>query len=554
MPTVPTISGPQVRQDALRPVQQSQIDVSSGATALARGIGDVGDSIDRIALRDDQAKAYEVESNTTMGWLKWDAENRAKYRGANVGGYEAAAATWWKDASGAAGKDLSARARTLVSNSLMQKQTAAMGNVLTFTGAEKERHADETYSADVGTTIQFGVTTGDVAGAANQVREKAAMVGARKGWSTEQVQAEQGKNLSALHLAQISKLATSNAAAAQAYYDANKAEVGFAQQQRVEEVLKGEGDNQFATQFAAANATKPLGEQIKAAGEITDPQRREKALNQIRNNHTLRKQDQAEREEAASDQAWQLDASGKRVPEVILMAMDGRERAQFADVQRARAERRAKGQSVKTDPHAYIDARLALAAGGKVNFHALAEKISPSHMESLLDIQTAVKGGGSKQDSMIGDQARMDQAIVGLGINAKRNPEEAMRIMSEIDRRARAESEAKGGRALSPDEKQAVVDRVATDKVFIPGVFRDKQKSAFMLTPAEQAEAYVTTSRGNKIAVASVPANERAAIMMALKMKGKPVSEQAIVELYDSRPRGASADWDKPAGSANGDW
>jgi hypothetical protein len=531
MPTVPTVQGPQVKLDALRPVQQSQIDVSSGAVALGRGLVDASESLDRIALRDSQAKAYEAESNITMGWLKWDAENRPKYRGGNIDGYEAAAATWWKDASASAKKDLDRRTQTLVGNSLMQKQTAAMGNVLTFSGAERERHADETYSADIGTTVQFAVTTGDVAGGANQIRQKAAMVGARKGWTTEQVQAEQQKNLSALHMAQITKLSSSNAVAAQAYYDANKAEVGFGQQARVEEILKGELDNQFATATAAAMAGKPLAEQIKEAGAITDPQRREKVLNQVRNNYALVKQAEAEREEQFSDQAWQLHASGRRIPESVLMGMDGKERAQLAEAQRARAERSAAGGKVKTDPHVYIELRERMAAGEKINLRAYTEKIGNSEMEKLLDIQTAAKSGGSKQDSMISDSARIDNAILSMGIDKKKNPDEAMRIENEIDRRVRQESEAKGNRPLSPGEKQAVVDRVALDKVSVPGMFGSKEKPAFLLDEDEVGKAYVVVDK-KRIPLSSISAGERVEITKALREMKWPVSEKAIVEWH----------------------
>jgi PIN domain nuclease of toxin-antitoxin system len=531
MATVPVYGDRQVRTEALRPVLQQAPDVSSGARALAQGLGQVAEVADRMDLRDAQAKASDTEAKITSDWLKWDSENRNKYRGANADGYAPAAEEWWKSAAETAGKELTPRAKAIASRSLVAKQTQALGNVQTFSMAEKERHADETYSADVATTIQFGVTSGDVASTATQIREKAAVLGARKGWTTEQVQAEAGKNLSSMHLAQISKLAETNATAAQAYYDANKAEVNFQNQARVEQVLKGELDNQFATQTAAAMAGKPLSEQLAEAAKITDPQRREKTLTQVRNNYALVKQAEQEQEAKFSDQAWQLFAKGQKIPEAILSGMNGRERAQLQESQRTRAERLAAGTPVKTDMLTYIDVREKLARGEKVDLRALTEKIGKTEMETLLDIQTTASKGGVKQDSMLTDEARINAAITGLGIDKKKQPEAAVNLTNEIDRRVRAASAAKGGKDLTADEKQGIVDRVVMDKVYVDEWGTDPQKPLALVTPEEMSKAYVRVN-GKNVPVSSVPMMDRRQIVKALQATGQAPTEQAIVEMY----------------------
>lgn len=532
MPQVPVYGDRQVRSQPLQPVFQNTPDVSSGARALAQGLGQVAEVADRIDLRDAQAKAATVESQITSDWLRWDAENRQKYRGQNADGYAPAAEAWWKSAAETAGKDLDPRAKALASRSLVAKQTAALGNVLQFQTAEKERFADETYAADVNTTIQFGVTSGNVASTAQQIRDKAAALGARKGWTTEQVQAEAGKNLSAMHLAQITKLAELDATAAQAYYDANKAEVAFQNQARVEQVLKGELDNQFATQKAAELAPKPLADQLAEAAKITDPARREKTLNQIKLNHALVKEAERERENAASDQAWQLFAKGQKIPEAVLSQMSGRERAQLQESERTRADRLAAGKAIKTDMATYIDVRERLARGEKVNLRAYTEKIAPAQMEQLLDIQSAAaKPGSVKQDSMVTDEGRINNALVGLGIDKKKDPETAVMLTNEIDRRVRAASAAKGGKELTADEKQAIVDRVVMDKVYVDEWGRDPQKPLVLLKPDEIGKAYVRVN-GKNVPVSVVPSLDRRQITQALQATGQIVTEQAIVEMF----------------------
>lgn len=530
MPVVPTYE-PRVREQALEGGFQRAPDVGRGLAQAGEAMARVADEIDRIDLRDAQAKAFDAEAKITSEWLKWDAQARQKYRGQNVDGYAQAAEEWWKKAAEIYGKELDPRARSLVSKSLAEKRLQAINSVGTFVNAEKERHADETYAADVVTTIQFGVTTGDVASAAQQIREKAAVLGARKGWNTEQVQAEALKNLSNLHLAQIVKLAEVNPDAAQSYYDANKAEIKFEYQPRIEQVIKGEADNRFAAQFAASVANKPLSEQLAAAAKITDPERREKTLTQIRNNYALVKQVEQERENAAADQAWQLFAQGKHIPEAILSQMDGRERVQLQESIRTRAERLAAGRTVKTDMPTYIDLREKLASGEKVDLRAYTEKISPSDMEKLLDIQDAVKKGGAKQDSVLSDEARINNALVALGIDKKKDPESAVRLTTEIDRRVREASMAKGDKPLTPDEKQKIIDGVVMDTVYVDEWGRDPQKPLALLTPEEMQNAYVVVD-GKKVPLRAVPESDRRKIIAALKATGQAVTEQNIVTLY----------------------
>lgn len=549
MAQVPIYNGPQLKTQALQPNYQNNVDVSSGTRALGQGLMQASETMDRTLLREAEVAATTADTEIAAGWLQWDAENRKKYQGANIDGYAPAAKEWWDKAAQTFGEKLDPRAKALVAQNLMRRQGTALGSVAQHTETVKEAHADQTAAANISTTIQFGVTTGDVEGAAAQVRKLSAEVGARKGWSTEQVQAEQAKHLSALHLAQISKLAEQDPAKAQAYYDANKAEVGFSQQPRVEEILRKEVDNQFAIQFAAQQAGKPLSEQLTAAGEIKDPVKREKALAEVKNNHALVEQAKREREQGFSDQAWQLVGQGKRVPEAVLAAMDGKERVQLQEHLRAKAERIASGASRHTDMPTYIDLREKLAAGEKVNLKAFTEKIAPAQMEQLLDIQTAAsKPGTANQDSMLTDEGRINAALTGMGINKSKDPNTAGLFTTEVDRRVRAASASKGDKPLSPDEKQKIVDSVALDKVFVDEWGSDPQKPVFALTPEQMGKAYVKVPGGTgmyggqgtrEVPLSTVPMADRAEIIRARKSRGLPVTEQAIVETYlKANPKG----------------
>ena len=500
MPQVPVYGDRQVRTEALRPVLQQTPDVSSGARALAQGLGQVAEAADRIDLRDAQAKASDVDSKITSEWLKWDAstEGRTKYRGQNADGYAPAAEAWWENARKTYGQNLDPRAGALASRSLAAKRDSAIGNARTFTLAEKERHADETYAADVNTTIQFGVTSGDVASTAMQSREKAAVLGARKGWTTEQVQAEAGKNLSAMHLAQITKLTgmPNGAALADAYYKANKAEVAFQNQARVEQVITAELDNQFATQTAAAMAGKPLSEQLAEAAKIADPARREKTLTQVRNNYALVKQAEQEQENAAADKAWQNFATGQKTPEVILSAMSGRERVQLQEAQRARSERLAAGKSVKTNPaelaKVYDMMRDDPAGFKSLRMATLTEAFAPNDIEQIARIQRDMNKPDGEKDVATTTQ------LIGVytgGYKPEKKSAFSSAFFDEINK-----LEKEKGRPATYDEKRKIGDRLVIDGEVLSGSFflNDPNKKYYEATPEERTRFAPTITSGDR--------------------------------------------------------
>lgn len=533
MPQVPLYNGPQVQTQALKPVYQGNIDVSSGAQALAQGMGQAGEALDRIALRDSEAKANETDTQLTRDFNQWEDENRAKYTNQNADGYRAAVDAWWKDAAKTYGAGLDPRAQALVNKTLNRRQTIALDQAGKYEFVEKEKYADSTTESALTTATVNALKTGDYAGEAQRIRDLTAVQGARKNWDKDQRDSALNARLGAFNVAVITQMAEKDAAAAQKYLTTaiERGEIRPEQQTKLESVIKGEADNQFATQKAAEWASKPLGDQLAEAAKIEDPQRREKTLLQIRNNHALVKQAEQERENHAADQAWQLFAQGKKIPEATLASMSGRERVQLQEAQRTRSERVAKGATVNTDWATYIDVREKLAKGEKVDLRGYTEKIGPAQMEQLLDIQGSSSKGGVKQDAMLTDEARINNALTGLGIDKKKDPQGAAALTIEIDRRVRAASTAKGGKDLTADEKQSIVDRVVMDKVYVDEWGTDPEKAVALLKPDEMGKAYVKVN-GKNVLVSSVPSTDRQQIVKALQSTGQAPTEQAIVEMY----------------------
>jgi hypothetical protein len=484
---VPVYDGPQVRSNALQPPQQHEVDVSSGMRATGQALVDAGALADKVVRRDAESEANRIDSEITSGWLQWDAENRRKYQGQNIDEYGVEANKWWDKAREAHGKNLNPMVQQAIGQQLARKRAQALASVAGHIGTEKERFADDAGEKAALTAIEFGVDTGDTAGAGNQVRKIVAERGARKGWTTEMVQADQQRLLGTLHLSVITTMAEKDPTKARAYYDANKGEIPTTAQSRVEQVLKAEGDNQFAQQFAAQHAAKPLAEQLKAASEIADGERRKKTLSEIHNNATLVKAAQAEKEAAASDEAWQLVGKGKRVPETVLMRMDGKSRVQLQEhvADRARiAADRAEGKPPKTDWGTYIELRTRLAAGEKVDLRPFAgTKIAGPQLEQLLDIQTRVKDPKKAPEVATSEQQMSAYAKV---LNLQHD--KLGQFQSAAYDRFNMHLQAKG-KEPTYEERQTILDQLTMDVVTKPGMIWDSKAPAYQAPKAVRDKA-----------------------------------------------------------------
>ncbi len=482
MAQVPVYGGAQVRSNALQPVQQREVDVSSGLRAAGAALTQVADLGDKVIRRDAETEANRIDAKITAGWLQWDAENAREYQGEKADQYAADAAKWWDDAREKYGANLNPMVQGAVGPTLDRKKAQALAGVQAKIGAEKERFADQVYDAAQNTDIEYAVDTGDYAGISARIRARAAELGSRKGWKTEQVVAEQQKRLGAMHLTAITTLAEREPAKASKYLEDNKAEIPQQAQVRARALIDGELDNQRAKTLAAQNAGKPLAEQL-AAGADLPPAVRERYNTEVRNNHAMVKAAQVEQEQAASDEAWQLVGKGRRVPEAVLMRMNGRERVQLQDHLRDRAKQAASGESVKTDWTAYIDAREKLAAGEKVDLRLLTTKVAPAQLEQLLDIQTKSRDPGKRVEV-----ATSEQQLGAYTRQIDLKGEKLGQFQAAAYDRFNMHLKAKG-KEPTYDERQAILDQLTQEVVTDKGIIWDSKAPAYQAPKATRDKA-----------------------------------------------------------------
>lgn len=119
-------------------------------------------------------------------------------------------------------------------------------------------------------------------------------------------------------------------------------------------------------------------------------------------------------------------------------------------------------------------------------------------------------------------------------------PYESRRSQREIEQLATLEINVKNRidmeqrllkRPLTPDEKQKLMKLEVDNKVFVDRFGPDKQVPISMVEKDDLGDTYVVVS-GREVKLNTIPASSRNAIIRQLRAAGRPVTEQAIAEVF----------------------
>lgn len=556
MPQVPIYDRPQVREAALEGGFQRPTSAGQDLMRFGQSLAQAGDAVDRIMLREDQAASDKSQAEIAQRWLKWDAENRPKYRGENVGQYEAEAAKWWQDTEKTYGQSLNNRAKSLASRGLVSKRASAMGSVTGYVATEKERHADESAVASKGSEVQFAISTGTAAAltaARSRLQEINAAVGARKGWTTDQVAQANVKDLSDMHVAYTLNLARRDPAAAQVYFSQNRAEIVPSAQGQLSERLEtqtatADGDAGAEAVWSAAmggkgyNAAVDLSAmeaQVRAQFK-GDTTRTNAALQGLRQRADAFNKSQTEYNAANTNRVFGLLDSGQPLNRVrqsdAWLALPETERRRITNALESEAATRASRAAAEAQRAAAVSSRELnqLQINERLNFMRNGDKYlsvsDPTKLATMTRPQVeamradfgmdAVKHLLDRWDTLQKPgkvaEAKMDREDFNviaqdLGLrpfDPKKNEQERAalgnlqyRVEQMIDATQR-----QTGKTLTREEKMTLMRTEMARTVTVGGFFSDDKVPVIQLTP-EQLRKVV------------VPAQDRAQIVEALQAK-----------------------------------
>lgn len=568
MPRVETYGQRKVRQAALPGARRQAAEtVESQGGQIAAATAKLGEAVTYAGatiLREEQEKADQ------LAFLNADRQGadlehqllHAKDKGAlNVRGVEA---------QGLHGQVLGAfdeqagmivanlqndRQRIAVQRALNQRRAGIRETVDRHAQAELTKYDANETDAYVQTALSAGVqNASDMRRVALELGRGEAAIkdfAKRNGIGAEATGARVAAFRSDLHVGVLERmLATEKDQAAQIYFEETKTEIAGDKLAAVEKALEAgsvRGSAQRATaEILAAGGT--FEEQRARAKEITNAKVQDDVLGRIEHEHTIRAQaDRAAHEQLSVNGKNIIDRTGdwRKIPPADWARLTVGEASALKNY----AEDRARGVTPKTDPHAYyLFSKMATSSDPKVrkqflevNLTRYVDKLAPSDWQQFVDLQGKVRQGDEEAAHKLlanttNQNAMVDEALVGMGLDPSplqpgskgydRTQSERVAAYRRAVREAvtRFEVGNKGQSATDADV-QRIVDQLRTRTTReVPGrVWGTNTVEGFAFETAQAQAA----------SVADVPAAERRQIERALRRRGKPVTDAAILALFN---------------------
>lgn len=173
----------------------------------------------------------------------------------------------------------------------------------------------------------------------------------------------------------------------------------------------------------------------------------------------------------------------------------------------------------------------------EIDLNELRPVMADAEYKELVNIKAGLRKGDpntKKQlDGYRSDDQVINAVILSMGMNPKpRSAGEQNRIASfkrAVDDKVQA-YQLQTGKKVTNTELQGIADELAVQVVTERGMLWDTKKRVYELAPGEAFEL---------ADVRSVPSSEVLKIQQALRNKGKPVSDEAVVNVYRQKILGA---------------
>jgi len=365
----------------------------------------------------------------------------------------------------------------------------------------------------------------------------------RFGWDGEMVEAKKAAARSAVHVGAITTLlAEGQDRKAKAWFEEAKAKNqidGDALPRLTAAVeegsTRGEGQKEADRIIASGGG---MTEWREAAKKIEDPKVRDDVMTRVEHEGIIRRQAQNEQEEANSLTAYNIidrTHSIKSIPPALWTSLSGPQRSAM----RGYAKNLAEGVATKTDQRTWY-ALIDQAMNDRQSFidQPLLDyrhKLSDSDFQQLTMLKLSMKNGQDKAveaalDGFRTNQQILDDTLALAGIVEKENPEKVATLRRMVEDRVETLQRQTGKKAQNADVQIIADDLLKSITVQKGGWFN--------FFPGGEPFSDVT-KRAIDITVADIPSTERAQVEAALKSKGKPITDAAILNLYIANQRKA---------------
>lgn len=456
------------------------------------------------------------------------------------------------------------RQRDAFRRSALNREESLSRRVQEHVGREMDQHAMETAESLITNEIDAAVANLDktrIEDAIMRITEVTSSEARRNGWSPEETQRAMQHSLSTLHVGVIGKMLDEDQyQRANDYFkeykkDIRGSEHGKIQKTLEEETLRGEAQR---TALRITNEHRDLTAALKAVDAIKEPKLQDAVRDRVKERFNEQEADENEdREDAYLRATNLLDANpGRRVWDVVPPSL----KHILSLEQRNALESRASGGPTENDNRAWLDFLeldvQAVAKLSRVQFESqFWTKFDLSHRgraeSHWLESRNAVENGRLSTPELSSTVTFKDQVANTLRRTRLINPEKPISGLNEkeVDMYAAFEDEAarrilhfeltelEGKRKSTSDEKQTIMDTMATEKVFIEKWWTDPEKPIFALNTDEKGRAYIKYDQ--------VPLLERRSLENLLRSKGRRITNDKIQRAYAqvlmNNPNGVAA-------------
>lgn len=523
MARVPQYDGAQVRSTALQPVQQREIDVSSGLRAVGQTVGALGDVADKLARRDADTEAWNAQAAIASEFETWDRETRKTAQGVNSKGYTAKVDEWWTKVRDERFGSLSPLAQQSAAKSLAQARLAA----LRAAGSYEDQQLDVGEKQALSSRIVTGVSAAAAAGAGRAdpliatLTEEIRAFGKKKGIDVEGQVLQTTTGIHANIIAGM--LRNKDIKGAEEYFTLKKGEIDGTRHDEIAKGLSAGGTVIKAQTFGdEVQAKKMTLEQAltEARARFTGDEETA-AVQEVKTRFAEGEAVQQRQAKDVTKTAWRQVIEGGSIsriePSVYadLMRLAPEEKRQmqdWLDARRRQAKAEAEGNH---DPDEfgrfYSYFRMAMEAPAKfadLDLTKVQPYVSKHQLASLISLQSGISKTDAKamalQNQVKQTLTMVDSTIRASGLNPRAKPDtpaakEFDNFMGAVTMAlTTAQAERKDGTPLPPEEMRKIGMRLLQEGYEqgsgIFGMFQNTKRGYQVLTdPALAGKDFITT-------------------------------------------------------------
>ena len=398
MATIPTYTGPQVKEQALeggfqRPAPSAAAFGAAQGVALEQAGNALAKWQSKMQEQEDADVVFRTETALKTEYLDFQDKLRQSRQGATAKGVTVDAEKWWADAEQRFSAGLNDRQKNLVGQTGSRLRLQSIDSFRDYEMQERNRSEKESWNASKASEARIAIANPKaevVSASIDSIRKKNAYMAQKEGWGAETLTAKNLEDTNIIHKEILNGLLkTADPVATRMYFDANRKEIDPAFYDTIESAIKGKEIEVTAVRTADSMMGKSYEEGIAEISKIGDVKLREATRQRFKENvqdsqilERERELKKVKEQTRAKEAVWGAVANGKKPAKADLDAMNQEERvrevnAYFAAKAKASVDKTSGKLHAKEDNYEALDLAENLIQIGDVKDVKELERFAP---------------------------------------------------------------------------------------------------------------------------------------------------------------------------------